>query len=47
MEVNMKALYVSMECPLWPAGGLGVVAAELPGYLLREGIDISVVSPLY
>jgi starch synthase len=43
----LKSLYVSVECPLSPAGGMGTVAAELPVYLQREGVEIAVVSPFY
>ena len=44
----MKVLYVTAEC--WPfakTGGLGDVAYALPKALIREGVDLCVISPKY
>lgn len=44
----MKVLYIATECkPFSKVGGVGDVAGELPIALLRLGVDIEVVTPLY
>lgn len=44
----MKILYLAAECkPFSKAGGVGDVAGELPPALKKEGLDVSVVTPLY
>ena len=44
----MKVLYIAVECkPFSKAGGVGDVAGELPRAILRKGVDIEIVTPLY
>jgi starch synthase len=47
-ERGIKVLYVAAECkPFSKGGGVGDVAGELPVALGKEGIDITVVTPMY
>lgn len=44
----MKVLYITAECkPFSKAGGVGDVAGELPPALLKQGVDIEIVTPWY
>ncbi|MSP26265.1 MAG: hypothetical protein EXR75_14140 [Myxococcales bacterium] len=44
----MKVLFVASECaPFAKTGGLGDVVGALPKYLVRRGLDVRVVAPLY
>jgi starch synthase len=44
----VKVLYITAECkPYSKAGGVGDVAGELPPALMKQGIDIEIVTPWY
>ena len=44
----MKVLFCSSECvPFAASGGLGDVTGSLPKALVKEGLDVRVILPLY
>lgn len=44
----MKVLFCASECyPFMKVGGLGDVIYSLPKSLVREGVECSVIIPLY